>query len=547
MPHVADHVRDRLRAWDTSFVHGASSGGAEPLLRALAEGEGPRFVTARHGAAAALMASGHARLTGGAGCCVAGSAADAVELAGGLLDARAERVPVVALLCADAGPGGLDAADLLAPVAVHQEVLGKPADAADVVDRAFRAALELRGVALVVLPPALLTADADEPAEPEAVPGRAGWTPPLRVPDERALRRAVDVLVAGKRVLVVVGGAAGEAREAIADVTPALGAGVVKTLAARDVFPDDLVHVTGPADGFTGGAAAALLRDCDTVLLVGDAPPAGRALPLPEDVRLVQVVPPGGTAAAGAEPLPGDPAPTLTALLPLLKGAPGSPDLRWRERVNKDVTQWRGQATALARRHFGRSVNPRAVVNELSARLPERAVVTADRGSCTTWSAHHVVLRDGMRGLSSTMWEAPGAAVPFALAARLADPDRPVIALAGDAGFQTHGIAEVAAVLREADRTSGTAPLVFCVFTNSGIGQADPIGTTPAFRTVPDLPCAAQARLAGLDGILCTEPKQVPAAWDEVLGRTEPVVLQFLVDATVETEVPPVRRRLLPW
>ncbi|MEV6294861.1 thiamine pyrophosphate-dependent enzyme [Streptomyces sp. NPDC051896] len=131
----------------------------------------------------------------------------------------------------------------------------------------------------------------------------------------------------------------------------------------------------------------------------------------------------------------GDISAALEALLPLLSRAA---DRTWRARVEETVRSSRAAGRTRANRYFGTSVNPRAVVAELSARLPDRAVVVTDSGTSLDW------------------WTR--AAVPYAVAARLAAPDRPVVALVGDAAFQAGGLNELITIRRHLDRLAGLPP-----------------------------------------------------------------------------------------
>ncbi|MGR3939516.1 hypothetical protein [Streptomyces sp. BRA346] len=142
---------------------------------------------------------------------------------------------------------------------------------ADALDRALRAALTERGVTtLIVPPPSVLESRAPRaPRDAEAVSALVHRRPPTRPPGKRDVHRAADLLNAGRRVAIVVGQDAAEAAGQVMEVAELLGAGIAKTPLARDVLPDDLPCLTGVAAPFGSAVAAALLRDCDTLLLVG--------------------------------------------------------------------------------------------------------------------------------------------------------------------------------------------------------------------------------------------------------------------------------------
>jgi pyruvate dehydrogenase (quinone) len=185
------------------------------------------------------------------------------------------------------------------------------------------------------------------------------------------------------------------------------------------------------------------------------------------------------------------------------------------------------------------------VAAELSPRLPDDCILTADSGSSTNWWARHLTLRAGMRASLSGTLATMGPGTPYAIAARFAYPDRPVIAFVGDGAFQMNGMNEMITIKRYLDRLSGPAPFVFCVFNNQDLNQVtweqramagDP--KYPGSQNIPDVPYAKYAELIGLKGVYCDKPKNIGAAWDEALASDRPVVLEFKVDAEI-APIPP--------
>ncbi|MET9009983.1 thiamine pyrophosphate-dependent enzyme [Streptomyces olivaceoviridis] len=426
----------------------------------------------------------------------------------------------------------------LAEVCVYCEEVSGPELMDDALHRAVRAALTDRGVASLVVPRHVLAAPA-RGAPPAARP----VPPPPRPPAAKDLRRAADVLDGAGKAVVVVGNAGRPASRQVVEVARLLGAGVATTALARDALPDDLPCLAGVAGPLGSEAAATLLRECDTLLLAGaeDLDPA--MLPGPGRCRIVTVDrEPDDCPLEGGAPavrVTGDVTACLEALAPLLRP---TADRAWRTRVERLVGAWRDEGAARPRRYFGTSVNPRSVVAELSDRLPDRAVVVTDSGTSLDWWTRHLRLRPGMRSLLSGHLGLPGAAVPHAVAARFAAPDRPVIALVGDGALQGGGLNELLTVRRHLDRLADLPPLVFCVFNNGDLNRltwqrraaaGDPL--VPLSAEVPALPYAECARLAGLPAVRCDRPRYVGSVWADVLAGRGPVLLEFVVDG----ETPP--------
>jgi len=233
--------------------------------------------------------------------------------------------------------------------------------------------------------------------------------------------------------------------------------------------------------------------------------------------------------------LVGDSAETLRALLPLLEQ---KTDRSWRERIETDVAAWWKDMEARAHT-TANPVNPQRVTWELSPRLPERAIVTSDSGSCANWYARDIKIRRGMMCSLSGGLASMGAAVPYAIAAKIAHPDRPVIALVGDGAMQMNNMAELITV-EKYWREWANPKWVVCVFNNQDLNQVtweqrvmegDP--RFEASQEIPDVPYHRFGEMIGLRGIYVDNPDRLGAAWDEALAADRPVVLEVKTDPNV--------------
>ncbi|MBQ1048332.1 hypothetical protein KBX50_07625 [Micromonospora sp. C51] len=172
----------------------------------------------------------------------------------------------------------------------------------------------------------------------------------------------------------------------------------------------------------------------------------------------------------------------------------------------------------------GPGIDVRLVLDELSSRLPPNSVVTVDGIGPTIGLAHpagspvEVVM--GPAGL-------PGGALPYALAAKLAAPDRPVIALVSDDGMRSHGLSELVTIARR--RPAWPDPRLVVLVRNTRSGH--PRHLDPARPVTDDVPYAGWARLLGLHGVRVDRPELVGAAWDEALNADRPCVLEMVMDA----------------
>ncbi len=344
---------------------------------------------------------------------------------------------------------------------------------------------------------------------------------------------------------MLIGQGAAHAEGEVVEAAELLGAGVAKALLGREVLPDDLPFVTGPIGLLGSKAGDNMIRGCDTLFVTGTSFPYSEWLPDEGQARGVEIDIDGrmtGIRYPMDAHLVGDSKETLKALLPLLRR---KEDRGWREKTGKDVEEWNAMCRKRAGQNFGGTINPEAVAAELSPRLPDDAVLTADSGSGTNWWARHLKLRKGMQTSLSGTPATMGPGTPYAITARFAHPDRPVIAFVGDGAFQMNGMAEMITVKRYPDRLSGPAPFVFCVFNNQDLHQVtweqramsgDP--KFPGSQDVPDIPYAKYAELIGLKGVYCDKPKKIGKAWEEALAADRPVVLEFKADPEI-APIPP--------
>ncbi|WP_101523232.1 thiamine pyrophosphate-requiring protein [Nocardioides houyundeii] len=546
---VADLVVERLRAWGVGRLFGYSGDGINPVMGALRRAGGdPEFVQARHEENAALMAVGHAKYTGEVGVMISTQGPGAVHLLNGLYDAKLDHQPVVAIVGQQPTTAlgaeyqqEIDLSSLFKDVAAQyvQAVLA-PEQAAMVIDRAFRTALATRSPCVVILPHDIQVEPAPEdlPHEHGVVPTVPQWRPPRVLPAEHDLAEAAAVLNAGQRVALLVGQGARDAGDQVRAVAERLGAGVTTSLLGKPWWDETLPTSCGVMGHLGTTASGWLLDQCDTLLIVGSNDPWTEFYPAPGQARGVQVDIDGrhlGNRYPVEVGLVGDAAETLEALLPLLEE---ERDPVWGERVTEQVVRWHEIAAERANAD-AHPLSPERVVRALSSRLPADAQVAVDVGSITYWYARHLTLPPGVPAHLSSTLASMGSGLPYGIAAKLAAPDRPVVALVGDGAMQMNGIAELVTVAHRW-RDWADPRFVVLVLHNDELAEVtweqretegDP--RFDASQTLPDFPYARYADLLGLTGIRVERPEELDSAWDRALAADRPVVLEAIVDPDV--------------
>jgi pyruvate dehydrogenase (quinone) len=415
-----------------------------------------------------------------------------------------------------------------------------PAQVRHLIDRAVRIAYDQRTVTCIIFPNDVQRLEAVEtpPREHGTVHSGIGQTIPMRVPVQEDLERAADILNSGKKVAILAGAGALHATDELVEVAEITGAGIAKALLGKAAVPDDLPFVTG-AIGLLGTKPSwDLMNECDTLLVVGSAFPYAEFLPEEGRARGIQIDLDGrmlGLRYPMELNLIGDSRETLRALLPLLLRK----DARaWRKRIEENVARW-WRVLHTRAMIAAQPVNPQRVFWELSERLPYDAIVAADSGSSTNWYARDLKLRRGMMASLSGGLATMGCAVPYALAAKLAYPHRPVFALLGDGAMLMNGINGLVTIA-ERWKAWRDPRLIVMVLNNRDLNEVtweqrilegDP--KFSASQDVPDFPYAEYARSLGLGGTRVDDPEAVGPAWDDALAADRPVVLEMVTDPNV--------------
>jgi len=545
--NVSEFVWQRLSEWGLSRVYGYPGDGVGGLDVALERAkDSMQYVQVRHEEMAAFMASAHAKFTGQVGLCYATSGPGAIHLLNGLYDAKMDHVPVVALVGQQARSGlgasyqqEVDLQDLFKDVCEYVALASVPTQVRHLIDRAVRIAHNRRGVTCVILPNDLQELTySDPPVAHGATHTGIGYAGPAKIPDDSVLRAAADVLNAGDKVAMLVGAGALEATDEVIAVAEQLQAGVAKALLGKAALPDDLPFVTGSIGLLGTKPSWDLMKGCDTFLMVGSCFPYSEFLPKPGDARGVQIDI-DGTRLSLRYPMEvnivGDSAATLRALLPMLKQKAES---SWRRRIERNVQKW---WKTLERRALDSAepLNPQRVFWELSPRLPDNAIITADSGSVANWYARDLKMRRGMKASLSGGLASLGAGTPYALAGKMAYPERTVIACMGDGAMQMNGL-NVMITISKYWKSWSNPHLIVLVLNNRDLNQVTweeriqlGAGKTESTQSIPDFPYHKYAELIGLKGIFVDNPDRVGAAWDEALSADRPVILEAYTDPNV--------------
>jgi len=545
MPSAADVLIETIQDWGVEVIFGLPGDGINGIMEALRKREREvRFIQVRHEESAALAACGYAKFTGKLGVCLATSGPGAIHLLNGLYDAKLDGQPVLALtgmpyhdLIGTHAQQDVEVDKVFADVAAYNARIMSSTHVENVADLACRTALSYRKVAHITFPVDLQDQEVEKKGSKRNVPHHTSdvFARDARLPAENDLRRAAEILNAGKRVAMLVGQGALKATDELEQVAERLAAPIVKALLGKAAVPDDSPYTTGQVGLLGTRPSQEALEECDTLLMVGTSFPYIEFLPKPGQARAVQIDIDAvriGLRYPVEVGLVGDARRALEALLPLLEY---HEDRRFLEKAQQGMKEWwklmeeRGTVQDTP-------MKPQVVAWELGKRLRDDAIVIADSGTIATWWARQIPARRGqMHTLSGTLATMANS-LPYAIAAQLAYPNRQVVAFVGDGGFSML-MAELATCVKY------QLPVKIVIAKNNTLGMIK--WEQMVFLGNPEYGCelqpidfAAVARAFGATGITITDPAECGSALDEALNQSGPVVVEAVVDP-YEPPMPP--------
>ncbi|MEU2374005.1 thiamine pyrophosphate-dependent enzyme [Streptomyces misionensis] len=533
---TSDLVVERLLEWGIDTCFGICGDQVNGFFEALRTHPKMRFVHVRHEENAALACVGYAKFTGRPAVCVATAGPGAVHLLNGLYDARIDGAPVIAIT-------GLSYHDtigahflqdlpsdrLFEHACMFSERVMGPTHALAATDLAVRSALMNRTPSHLAIPIDVqsFTLEQDT-ASPKNVPGHLSVAPqPFTViPPEEQVRQAAEVLNACRRVAICAGAGARGSGDLLEQVAEVLGAPIVKAGLGKDCVPDDSPYTTGGMGLIGTRASHEAFENCDGFLIVGSSTPYYEFWPGPGQARGVQIdlnADRIGMRYPVEVGLVGHADAVLTRLLPLLER---KDDRSFLEQAQNTYRRWWeliGEQAATS----GTPMRPQVVTWELSKALPDRAIVTGDAGTVTAWGGR-LRLRRGMQYSFSGTLCTMGSALPYAIGAQLAHPDRPVIAFTGD-GSMSMGMGELATLAQY------QLPVKVVVLRNDSLAlevweQTALLGNPQMGCELHPIDFAAVARACGLTAFRIDDPSDAADVFARAMAHDGPCLVEAVTD-----------------
>ena len=536
--NASEVLVERLIDWGVEFVFGLPGDGINGIMEALrTRQEKIHFIQVRHEESAAFMACGYAKFTGNLGVCLATSGPGGIHLLNGLYDAKLDHQPVLAIT-------GLQFHDLIGThtqqdvaldklfmdVCVYNERVMGANHVENVLDLACRTALSCRGVSHLTIPVDFQEMEVKKSTRSKRnVPHHTSdrYFPPAPVAMEWELIAAAEILNSGKKIAMLAGQGALQATDELEQVAELLGAPIIKALLGKAAVPDDSPYTTGPIGLLGTRPSQEAMEECDTIFIVGSSFPYIEFMPRPDQARGVQIdhnPQQIGLRFPVEVGLVGDSRDTLRALIPLLKR---NSNRKFLEKAQSGMKDWWKLMEERSTRR-DKPMKPQVVAWELGKRLPSDAITACDSGTIATWWARQIPSKRGqMHTLSGNLASmAPG--LPYALAAQLAYPGRPVVAFVGDGGFSMLMADFVTAVKYR-------LPIKVVIIKNNVLGQIKWeqmvfLGNPEFGVQLQPIDFAEFAHACGGVGFTVEDPEECGTVMEQFLAAPGPAILQAVVD-----------------
>ena len=536
---ASDVLIDTINAWGVDVVFGLPGDGINGIMEALRKRQDiVRFIQVRHEESAAFMACGYAKHTGRLGCCLATSGPGGIHLLNGLYDAKLDGQPVLAItglqyhdLIHTRTQQDVELDKLFENVSVYNVRCMGPDHMENIAEMACRTALAYRGVSHITVPVDFQELEVKSKGNRRSPRNVAGHVSNVaahseRIPCEQDLRKAADILNAGKRTVILAGRGALNATQELEQTAARLSAPIVKALLGKAAVPDDSPYTTGGVGLLGTRPSEEAMEDCDTILIAGSSFPYIEFMPKPGQARGVQID--HDPARIGLRypvevGLAGDCRRSLELLLPLLGAKKGG----FLKQAQAGMKDWNDlmekQASATAR-----PMKPQLVASELGKRLPNDAIVNCDSGTITTWWARHIPVKRGQLHAVSGNLASMACGLPYTIASQIAYPERLCVGFVGDGGFSMLMGEFVTAVRYK-------LPIKIVIIKNNTLGQIK--WEQMVFLGNPEYGCdltpinfADFARACGAHGFTIEDPGDCGEIVGRALATEGPVIIEAVVD-----------------
>ena len=542
--NVAEQLVSQLIDAGVHRVYGIVGDSLNPVVDAIRKSGGSKkggidWVHVRHEEAAAFAAAAEAQLTGKLAVCAGSCGPGNLHLINGLYDAQRSAAPVLAIAShipsVQIGQMYFQETHpdrLFNECSVYNEMISSAEQAPRVVNAAIRHAVELSGVSVISLPGDVSDLKATSPS-PKYVPSRR----PVLSPNEEDVRQLADVLNRAKKVAIFAGAGVEGAHDEVIELADALKAPIGHTLRGKDFIQYDNPFDVGMTGLLGYGAAAEGMNDADVLIMLGTDFPYDQFLPDTFTVQVENHPEKLGRRTSVSLPIHSDVKPLIAALLPLLDRDRSDAFLKAKVKKHSKIMHSPIGAYTRNAEHM-KPIHPEYAAHILNEVASKDAIFTADTGMCNVWTARYIDPLGTRRLIGSFLHGSMANALPHAIGAQVAFPNRQVISVSGDGGLSMLLGELVTARMYN-------LPIKVVVFNNSTLGMVKLemlVNGLPDYGTdVHDVNYADVASAIGFHGERVTEPSRLRGALQEAFAYNGPALIEVMTDPNALSLPPEIR------
>lgn len=526
---VSDQVVQVLVDAGVKYATGVPGDAIDLILASIHRRKDIDFYLTRHEEAAGFMASAKAKLTHEMGVVLACQGPGAAHMLESMYDAKMDKVPMLVITGqVESAMIGTNTVQELNQILLFEDAccfnreVRSANNLMDVLQLAIQTAKAKKGVAHVSIATDVLRA-APVPYTPNIATFRMSHHV---VPDEAAIQEAADILNEKKNVTILYGGGSIHAKEELLQVADLLGAPIVHTVRSKDIIDNSNPHYAGGI-GFKGSKNGChFVKDCDALLVVGCSFAWKEFYPEKAPIIQIDIDPTRiGIRSKVAVGLLGNAKVSLSMLAQKLDKKPDCAFLKEAQKAHeKAIAELDKQAQVSDDKH---KISSPMLTHIISNHLKDDAIVTVDAGTVSVWANNWLRLNGRQRLIGSTELGTLGFGMPAALGCQLESPDKQVVALCGDGGFQmTMGDFSTA--------VKYNLPITVVIYNNFAYHFIEleqmKEGVAQCYTKLHNPDYAKMAEAFGGEGFTATKPSEVEPAIQAALASDRPSIVDVHVD-----------------
>ena len=528
--NYAHQLVETLAAQGVRRIYGLVGDSLNPVVDAVRQNDDVEWIHVHNEESAAFAAGAESLMTGELAVCAASCGPGNTHLIQGLYDAHRNGAKVLAI--ASHIPSAMIGSNFFQethPEKIFQECSGycemvnSTEQGAKILHSAIQSTMAGHVVSVLVMPGDLASEDAvAAPALASKVVAGDG----VVKPDPRQVSDLARAINDAETVTFMVGAGAAGSRDEVLELARLLKAPVGHSLGGKEIIQHDNPHDMGMSGLLGYGGLQKAMDDADLFIMLGTDFPYTDFLPSDNVAQVDSNAANLGRRTTVAHPVHGDVGETIRALLPQVREKTDDSFLvkmlRHHEReLEKVVEAYAHDVEDMT------PIHPEFVARVLDELATDDAVFTVDTGMCNVWAARYLTPNGRRRVLGSWRHGTMANALPHAIGAQAADPNRQVISMSGDGGLSML-LGELLTV-----RRSGL-PVKTVVFNNSSLGMVKLemlVEGMPDYGTDhDDVDYAAIAAAMGMRSVRITDPKKMRAQLADALSRDEPVLIDVVTD-----------------